>query len=96
MPMWEKNSHAKIHEGCGGLVRWVEAIGTPGVHYTGECLECDTEGIPTEQIIPIETRDGSVGLELYNDADLETLRDLEWDEDDSFDENQERLHEVLA
>ncbi|AAM88760.1 hypothetical protein PhiCh1p87 [Natrialba phage PhiCh1] len=85
MPEWE--FCAKIHEDCGGVVRWVEAVDTPGVGYQGECLGCGETEIVVEAIIPIEDLGPSDVLEL-NPADLDDLR---WDYDADFDENQERL-----
>ena len=80
----------KIHEGCGGLVRWVEAVKRPGVGYTGHCLHCDTEGIVVERIIPVKRAKVEAGVFLDN-YDFKALRKLEWKDEDSFEENQERL-----
>lgn len=87
----------KIHEQCGGLVRWVEAVETPGVGWAGHCLRCDTEGIVVEHIVPIQTESGEHPHEIVNSADLDTLADLEWDDNADWDANQTRLRqEVLA
>lgn len=95
-PRWQHTSHAKIHEGCGGLVRWVEAVDQPGVGFTGECLECAREHIPVEDIIPIRSDTGQSGMELVSDVDQDTLADLEWDEDAEFTDNQTRLREAIG
>ena len=52
MPEWE--DCAKIHEGCGGIVRWVEAVHWKGVGYYGECLHCGEDHLTVEEIIPLE------------------------------------------
>lgn len=96
MPKWESNAFAKIHEGCGGLVRWVEAFDDPHVGYTGECLECGDERVVIEDIIPIRCPDGKIATDVVNAADIGTLRDLSWDADADWDENQERLQQVIA
>lgn len=95
MPRWESNSVLKLHEGCGGLVRWVEAYDDPHVGYTGECLECSSDRLPVEHIIPVEIDDGRTATDLYNDADVETLRELEWDDTTAWDANQDRLREAI-
>lgn len=90
MPKWE--DCAKIHEGCGGLVRWVEAIRTPGVGYKGECTACGVEELVVEEIIPIEDyrpRD------LYSVPPSE-LASLEWNEAVDWEANQDRLSSEVA
>lgn len=42
---------AKIHAGCGGLVRYVEAWDQPGVGWTGECVHCGSTRIDEERIV---------------------------------------------
>ena len=90
MPEWE--DCAKTHEGCGGVVRWVEAVETPGVGYYGECLLCGREELVIEDIIPIEKLDPQDAL----NADPEDLEDFYWDYDALWEENQKRLLEKLA
>jgi len=92
---WPHTSHAKIHEGCGGLVRWVEAYNQPGVGFVGDCLGCSHEQIVVERIIPIEAPSELTGAQLVADVDRKDLADLRWDDDASFDENQDRLFERL-
>lgn len=89
MPEWKRC--VKIHEDCGGLVRWVEAVNTPGVGYVGECLECRRDRLSIEDIIPLKMRREDVPLE-----DRDTLAGLEWDHDASFADNQRRLSEEVA
>lgn len=96
MPKWESNSYAKIHETCGGLVRWVEAYDNPHVGYTGECLECGQERVVTEDIIPIRVDSGETVIDVVNEADIETLRELEWDETLEWYDNQKQLARVLG
>lgn len=96
MPRWESYEFAKIHECCGGLVRWVEAWQTPGVHYTGECIECGEENIVMEDIIPVRLSPEQHVTEFMNKHDHEDLRQLEWDEDDRWNLNQRRIAEELG
>lgn len=95
MPKWESNAYAKIHEGCGGLVRWAEAHDNPHVGYTGQCLHCETEGIPVEQIIPIRVDPDETGLDLHNRVEKEVLAGLTWDESAEWNENQKRLRDIV-
>lgn len=93
---WPKYSHEKLHENCGGRVRWVEALDTPGVHYTGHCLHCDRDGIPMERIIAIEF---GKDLELRNairEMPLDERADLSWDDDADWAANQTRLIEAVT
>lgn len=83
--------HTKIHEGCGGIVRWVEAIDRPGVGWTGECRHCDTEGITVEQMLPIRGLD----IETAFETPRERLAELRWDEDDTWNHNQKRLAKAI-
>jgi len=96
MPKWEHMTHAKIHEGCGGLVAWVEAIDQPGVGYTGNCRECYKERVVVEDIVPIRTDPGQSGLQLVGDVDIDVLAGLEWDDDAEFRENQKRLRKEIG
>lgn len=79
---------AKIHKGCGGVCRWIEAIDHPGVGYTGDCTACDDTNLPTEAMIPIE---GVPNQQLLRVAPCSTLAQLEWDEQSNWETNQERL-----
>jgi len=92
VPQWE--NCMKIHEGCGGLVKWVEAIETPGVGYFGKCMYCQTGQIVVEQIIPIEKAKVEAGVFL-DSGEPEKLANLEWHEDDTWNENQERLKQEI-
>lgn len=96
MVRWPHTSHAKIHEGCGGLVRWVEPVDTPGVGFTGECCACHDTRIPTEAIIPVRADPGQTGQQLVADVDQETLAGLRWDDDSEWNENQKRLREAIG
>lgn len=93
MPQWETPPWIKLHENCGGVVCWVEAINTPSVGYTGDCSMCRQDGIPTEEIIPLY--DGSrveTGLrERIEACSREDLAGLRWNDDADFDTNQARL-----
>lgn len=84
----------KIHENCGGLVKWVEAIDTPGVGYFGQCERCQEEQIVVERIIPIETGQSELG-KLLNQGDYESVESLRWEDDESWDKNQQRLKQEL-
>lgn len=89
MPMIWRDC-AKIHEGCGGVARWVEAIDRPGVGWHGECTRCQRSGLPTEAMVPIEEYDEH---ELRSDenATATELADLHWDEGADWEANQRRL-----
>jgi len=80
----------KIHEGCGGMVRWVEAIDKPGVGYFGECMNCGDE-LVVEQIIPIE----DIEVLEANRVKIDEKAELEWNDDSSWDENQEQLKQEI-
>lgn len=84
----------KIHENCGGLVKWVEAVHTPGVGYFGKCEKCGRDGLVVERIIPIEKGQDELG-ELLGYGEYDKIAELSWEEDDSWDENQERLEQEL-
>lgn len=92
MPRWE--GCMKIHEGCGGLCKWVEAIETPGVGYYGKCMACQTNRIVVEQMIPITKAKVEAGVLLDND-DPDKLSDIKWDSDLDWEENQKRLKEQI-
>jgi len=92
MPRWD--NCIKIHEGCGGLCKWSEAIETPGVGYFGKCMACQSRRIVVEEMIPVEKSKVEAGIFLDND-EPEILADLEWDEDSTWEENQERLSEEI-
>lgn len=104
MPLlWESPVFVKLHEGCGGRVRWVKAVDTMGVGYTGECIHCGAEDIPQEGIVPIRVRGEVPGFggefdirDDVLDLDRKTRRDLRWEDDASHDENQRRLRGVVA
>jgi hypothetical protein len=94
-PRWRNHSVAKIHEACGGLVRWVEAVDRPGVGWTGECLDCGRENIPRERMIPLDLDSDEQAVLLVNETDREILARLEWNEDADWTENQNRLREAI-
>lgn len=93
---WPKFTHVKLHENCGGLVRWVEALNKPGVQYTGQCLFCDRDGIPMERILPIEFGDDHELRDAVLAMDREDRADLRWNDDADWATNQERLVEAVA
>lgn len=95
-PKWQSNEFAKIHEGCGGLVRWVEAYDRPAVGFTGECVECARENIPVEQIIPIRADSGQTGTQLVSGVRKRTLAQLKWADEEDFTENQARLRKEIG
>lgn len=100
MTQWETPPWIKIHENCGGIVRWVEAIDQPGVQWTGDCQQCLADGgVVLEEIIA-----------LFDDSDLDTattlrdrveaipaedLAELEWDDDAHVQENRRRLKDEI-
>lgn len=88
--IWE--ACVKIHAGCGGVCRWVEAVERPHVGYTGECLFCDTTNIAVEQMIPLED---FTERQLLRVSPTDTLAGLEWDEHDDWESNQARLREIV-
>ncbi|AGN33801.1 hypothetical protein HALG_00013 [Halorubrum virus CGphi46] len=85
--MPEHTDYAKIHEGCGGVVRWVEAVDVPGVGWQGECLHCGDTRLPLEAIMPIRGLDVDDALDAPRDA----LAELQWDDGDTWRHNQKRL-----
>lgn len=84
--MWD--GHVKVHEGCGGVCRWVEAVLTPGVGYQGECLFCGAEELVVEEMIPMPTE-----LSVAEARSMGELENAEWYDDDDFDTNMTRLYE---
>ncbi|MDY6777170.1 MAG: hypothetical protein SVU32_00765 [Candidatus Nanohaloarchaea archaeon] len=99
MPSREWERSVKIHEGCGGICRFVEAIDTPNVQWTGECLHCDATSLVLEDMIPIEKHprdsDFTEWLAQVRDVSMERRRRAKWNNDDSWDQNQKRLREAL-
>jgi hypothetical protein len=77
----------KIHSACGGICRWVEAIDRPNVGYHGECTWCEDTEIPTEHMVPVQ----GVTHDEMKQVDREKRRELSYDEDASWEKNQERL-----
>lgn len=92
MPRWENCE--KIHAGCGGRVKWVEAINTPGVGYYGKCTHCGNNTLPLEKIIPIEYAKVEAGV-LWEETKIYELAELEWDDQQSWEQNQERLKQEI-
>lgn len=89
--MPEHTDYAKIHEGCGGVIRWVEAIDQPGVGWTGECRHCGDERITIEEMLPIPGLD----VETAFKADREWLAELRWNDEDTWRKNQKRLNQQV-
>jgi hypothetical protein len=91
----------KVHEGCGGIVRFVEAIDDPHVGWTGDCLHCSAASVVEEHIVFITTP------AVPGDRDLGDVRDLPRDaradledrwpqfEDEGFVAYQEDVHAQL-
>lgn len=77
----------KIHEGCGGICRWVEAVEDPNVGYTGECITCGEEEIVVEGMIPLE----GFGTQDLLDVSPSDLAELSWDDESGWEANQRRL-----
>lgn len=92
MPQWD--GCMKIHQGCGGLVKWTEALETPGVGYYGKCEACQTSQIVQEQIIPVDESKVDAKLLLKN-KESDRLSDLEWVNEATWFENQERLKKEI-
>jgi len=90
MPEWE--DCAKIHEKCGGIVRWVEAVHWKGVGYYGECLYCGEDHLTVEEIIPLE----NTSIEQATEIPIEERRELRWDEDKTFEGNQQDFQSKLS
>lgn len=84
----------KFHEDCGGMVRWVEAIHTPGVGYYGECVQCH-ERLDVEEIVPVEVPDGKRIAEFKRELDGGEFDGVRWNDSADWDENQNRLREAL-
>ena len=81
--------HVKIHEGCGGVCRWVEAVDTPGVGFQGECTRCRQSELQVEEMLPMPKE---LSVVEARSTDLEEVR---WKDDDSFSENMNRLYEEV-
>lgn len=92
---WPKTSFEKVHENCGGLVRWVEALDRPAVHFTGECQHCGEENIVQERIIPIEVRDDREYRNLIRGMPESERAELEWDDDAEWRDNQKRFAQQI-
>jgi len=92
---WPKTTHVKIHENCGGLVRWVEALDRPAVNFTGKCQHCGEENIVRERIIPIEVRGDDEYRDQIREMPASERVELEWNDDAEWQDNQQRLaHEI--
>jgi len=89
--MPEHTEYAKIHEGCGGLVRWVEAVDVPGVGWQGDCLACRRSRLPLEEILPVRGLDVETAMEAPRDE----LARLVWEENETWRHNQKRLGEEV-
>lgn len=81
----------KLHQGCGGLVRWVEAFDRPCAGWTGECVRCGDTNLPRECIIPVDLPDGL----RVTDVELPSEFTFQWDESATWDENQRRVKAAL-
>jgi hypothetical protein len=92
----------KIHENCGGLVRYVEKYDDPHVGWTGECTHCETTDIVEERIVfvtePAIPEQSARQLALETPASVLTdLRyPLETQEREGFDAAQRELRERLT
>lgn len=87
----------KIHEQCasGGIVRWIEAVYTPGVGYYGECTACGATELKVEEIVPVEIPEGVRKAEFKRGLDGDEFVNATWDEAADWDANQERLREAI-
>lgn len=97
---WE--DAVKVHEGCGGVCYWEEAVMRPGVGWHGTCMRCDASRLAKEDMIPVEVwvgdrraSDESV-VKQVRAVPVETRERLTWDGDVSWDENQQRIREALG
>jgi len=82
----------KIHYGCGGICLWRESM-LEGVGYAGVCKECTTKNeLDVEEMIPIE----DVTVKEIEKIDLYKRKQLEWNENGSWEENQERIKKELG
>ena len=93
---------AKIHEGCGGLCRFVEAWNRPGVGWTCECLFCETSNIPEEHVVfvtdpAVPHEDGAKALATeVAESDLDELEyDVELQQREDFAAGQDDLRAQL-
>lgn len=98
MREWRRS--VKIHQGCGGICRFVEAIDQPNTQWTGECLRCHTDNLPLEAMIPVEEtnvdRMEDINFqEEIRDTPIEKREQLEWNDDQNWYGNQQRLREEL-
>lgn len=82
----------KIHEGCGGVCKWVEATHRRGVGYIGECDHCTATTLVQEDMVPIE----DVDVTEVRDIHIIRRKRAEWDENESWEENQRRIQEELG
>jgi hypothetical protein len=95
-PKWESNAYAKIHENCGGLVRWVEAYDNPHVGYHGECLRCHEDRIVEEDILPVECPDGMIATDVVDELDTEEIAAFDWPLDADYDDKQAEVQELVG
>lgn len=92
---------AKIHEGCGGLCRYVEAVDVVGTGWTCECLHCEATNIPDECVVFVTDPAVPLGGDAttLRKADPRLLRDLsyptETQESEGFAAAQEELRDQL-
>jgi hypothetical protein len=92
----------KIHENCGGLVRYAEAYENPHVGWTGLCTHCGDDNIVEERIVfvadPAIPEQSARQLALETPASvLADLRyPLETQEREGFDAAQRELRERLT
>jgi hypothetical protein len=91
----------KIHQNCGGLVRWVEKYDDPHVGWTGQCTHCGREAIVEERIVfvtePAIPEQTARQLALETSASV--LADLRYPMDvqerDGFDAAQREIRQQL-
>lgn len=82
----------KIHEGCGGICKWVEALHTPGVGYYGECLHCSATQLTIEDMVPVS----NVDPDTLRDVPIDQRKQVDWNDGEGWLKNQERIKEELG
>ncbi len=93
--LWPKTTHVKIHEGCGGVVAWREALERPAVHFTGACQHCGADSLAQEAILPLEVGGDDDYRRTIRETPLEDRAALSWDDDADFETNQRRFKKTL-
>lgn len=72
----------KIHQNCGGQVRWVECLNRPGVEFTGECVACEATNLPVEDCFHLYEDDlpGDLTKKDIVETPESDLAELHWSE----------------